>query len=149
MKQQTKPIPNKIHNFQTKSVVPFNIETSSNNEMMEQQLKKLRESILRTEGNTCEPNKPRIVDTRKNILIPPPIPIEYFDLLNQQEVKKDMPLIANNVMKAPKLRRAREDSEISTPVILKIEQHIKLVAVVSKNIPNRELTRNIACVKTI
>ena len=74
-------------------------------------MKKLRALNLTTLGRTFEPNSPNIVATRKNILSPPPILIEYFERLNQQDAKNDIPLNANIVTNAPTL------SNISSPYV--------------------------------
>ena len=58
------------------------------------------------EGITCEPNNPSIVATKKNIFNPPPKLIEYLLLLNQQDARKEIPLIPNIVRNAPKFNNA-------------------------------------------
>lgn len=65
---------------------------------------KLLSAFIRTmEGSTGEPNSPSIVATRKNIVNPPPSAIEFLLRLNQQDARKQMPLMANMTRKAPKL----------------------------------------------
>ena len=87
---------------------------------------------------TWEPNKPSIVATRKNMLKPPPKAIERLLLSNQQEVKKLIPEMANNVMKAPRFNK------INSPYVSSVTdgstkaKHMQLVIVVAHIIKNKE-----------
>lgn len=81
-------MPARIANFQAKAIVPFNMDTVSNSDIMERKLNTFMASILIAEGTTLEPNNPNIVQTSMNMLSPPPIDIEYFDLLKIAEHMK-------------------------------------------------------------
>lgn len=84
----TMAMPARIANFHAKAIVPFNMETVSNSDIIERKLNTFMASILIAEGTTLEPNSPKIVHTSMKIESPPPIDIEYFDLLKIAEHMK-------------------------------------------------------------
>ena len=59
--------------------------------------------MRRIDGRTGDPNSPSMVATRKNIFSPPPSAIECLLRLNQQEARKQIPLMANITRNAPRL----------------------------------------------
>ena len=87
-----------------------------------------------------EPNRPSIVATKKNIERPPPMAIAFLLRSNQQEARKQMPLIANMLRNAPRLISSSfcQVRPVSTSTMFR---QTRLVTTVQTNIASSEPTR--------
>ena len=92
-------------------------------------------------GTTCEPKRPRIVQTSMNIEIPPPIDIEYLVRLKIAEHIKQKPAKANIVRNAPRLKKRISPKLMAKVLPPTIQIDTTLTAVTSRNMASSDTRR--------